>query len=383
MIRRYIAGARFASACSFMFGRIAAIGLTLHASPMPQDSASTSASAIEYVNQALDLVQMHSINARKVDWASLRKEALAHAAGAQTTYDTYDAIRFALRSLNDHHSFLQLNDELARQDKESHARRGVAPMQPAGSEKWPPSPYIDRRTPEGEMVTVGGIRIAHLVVPLLENGDDARMQGYAAALQSYIGTLARQDPQGWVIDLRGNLGGNMWPMLAGIAPLIDAPEVGGFVDAAGNKTVWFIGADGPGLRKPGGDKEILCRVPERKISFRKTPVIAVLIDRGTASSGEAVAVALRGQARTRFIGRVTHGQTTANEGFRLSDGANLVLATGVEADRTGNPYPSGVAPDVELPEEVEKPKSSDSDPMLRAVAEWIKMNAGAGIWAAQ
>jgi hypothetical protein len=334
-----------------------------------------SPAATEYVNHALDVMQQHSINASKIDWATLRRETLAHASGAETTYDTYDAIRFALKNLNDRHSFLQLSGELAKKDEESHARRGVAPLKAAGSEKWPPSPYIDRRTPTGEMLDIDGTRVAQVVVPMLENGSDAQMQIYANTLQTVIDKLAKQRPEGWIVDLRGNLGGNMWPMLAGIEPLIDAREFGGFVDKDGKKAVWFLSADGPGLRSPDRKEEVLCRVSERKVRFSEPPVIAVLIDRGTASSGEAVAVALRGQPRTRFFGRATHGQTTANEGFRLSDGANLVLATGIEADRTGRLYLSGLTPDVELPQEEEPAKSADSDPMIRAAAQWINLTA--------
>ncbi len=47
----------------------------------------------------------------------------------------------------------------------------------------------------------------------------------------------------------------------------------------------------------------------------------------------------------------THGESTSNNGFALSDGANLVLTTGVEMDRTGKVYSEGLRPDVELPEE--------------------------------
>lgn len=129
------------------------------------------------------------------------------------------------------------------------------------------------------------------------------------------------------------------------------------------------------MKKGDGGEEIYCRVARRKIAFRGPPVIAVLIDRGTASSGEAVALAVEGQSRTRFFGRSTHGQTTATEGFPLSDGANLVFATAVEADRTGKVYPSGINPDVELPEETERAKSFDSAPMIKAAAEWMKVSS--------
>jgi hypothetical protein len=351
-----------------------ALLLTLAVPDVAQQPTTASAGTLEYVDHALDLMQQHSINARKIDWSTVRKETLARAANAQTTYDTYDAIRFALGSLNDHHSFLQLDEELSRREGESHRRRGVTPSKPTGSEKWPPSPYIDRKSPKGEMMTIDGIRIGRVVVPALENGDQARMEGFADALQKYIEALAKQNPQGWLVDLRGNLGGNMWPMLAGIAPLLDTRVVGSFVDADGKKTSWFVDAKGSGLRNPNGSENVICCTGALKIGFREPQTIAVLIDRGTASSGEAIAIAFQGQPRVRFFGHETHGETTANEGFPLSDGANLVLATAVEADRTGKVYLSGITPDVELREENQRPKSIDSDPMVRAAARWIKLN---------
>jgi C-terminal processing protease CtpA/Prc len=70
------------------------------------------------------------------------------------------------------------------------------------------------------------------------------MQDFATALQNQIDTLAKLNPQGWIVDLRGNLGGNMWPMLAGVAPLIDSRMMGSFVDADGKKTTWFVDAEG-------------------------------------------------------------------------------------------------------------------------------------------
>lgn len=356
-----------------LFGSVAAMLLTLYTSGMAQTPAPASPKASQYVDAALDLMQKHSINTHKIDWASLRSETLLRAAGAESSYDTYDAIRFALKSLNDHHSFLQLNDELAKQDKASHVRRNIAPMQPGGSEKWPPSPFIDRRAPEGRLITVGDVRIAHIIVPLFIGGPGAAMDAYANALQGQIEMLAKQKPQGWIIDLRGNLGGNMWPMLDGIGPLIDISDaVGGFVDVEGKKTTWFIHPYGVGMKKLDGSEELMCRVSERKVGFSEPPVIAVLVDHGTASSGEAVAVAFQGQSRVRFFGRITHGQTTSNDGFPLSDGATLVLATGIEADRTGKEYFSGITPDVVLAKQAELPKTPDSDPMIQAAADWIK-----------
>ena len=64
----------------------------------------TKSDPIAYLNRALDEIQARSLRREQIDWPRLRKEALARAAGAEITVDTYDAIRSALTSLNDHHS---------------------------------------------------------------------------------------------------------------------------------------------------------------------------------------------------------------------------------------------------------------------------------------
>jgi carboxyl-terminal processing protease len=71
----------------------------------------------------------------------------------------------------------------------------------------------------------------------------------------------------------------------------------------------------------------------------------VLIGPRTASSGEAVAVALRGRPRSRSFGSPSYGQTIANTVIGLADGAAIALAVLIEVDRTGREYPSGIEPD--------------------------------------
>lgn len=56
------------------------------------------------------------------------------------------------------------------------------------------------------------------------------------------------------------------------------------------------------------------------------PMVAVLIDQRVGSAGDAVAVAFKQRANTRFFDTATCGASTANMDFRLSDGALLYLA---------------------------------------------------------
>jgi hypothetical protein len=66
-----------------------------------------------YLTDALDLIQGNAFYADRVDWPSVRAEARRRAGAATTTAGTYDAIRWVLAKLGDHHSFL-LSPEQAR-----------------------------------------------------------------------------------------------------------------------------------------------------------------------------------------------------------------------------------------------------------------------------
>jgi C-terminal processing protease CtpA/Prc len=70
--------------------------------------------------------------------------------------------------------------------------------------------------------------------------------------------------------------------------------------------------------------------------------VAVLIDRRTASSGEAMAIAFRGHANTRSFGERSYGASTSTRGVLLADDANIVLAVSVFADRNGTMYRHGI-----------------------------------------
>jgi carboxyl-terminal processing protease len=346
--------------------------LTLSAALIAQSEQSSSA-AINYLNHALDIMEEKSFRRQSVDWVKLRRVALEQATGAQSPADTYEAIRVALRSLGDRHSFLQLSSaDLKAKDKEARARRQDAKPAQAPGEKWPPSPYIERHSPSGSMEIIDGISIATVIVPAFEQTDDGQMHVYAETLRSEVARLAEKRPAGWIVDLRGNLGGNVWPMLAGVGPLAASGTLGAFVDANGNKDSWFVAGDGSGVNTHDGKRQIFCWTPPKPISFTTPPIVAVLVDRGTASSGEAVAIAFQGSPHSKLLGRPTHGQSTSNEGFPLPDGANLVLTTAVEADRNGRIYIDGIVPDVALAEETGLSAPGTIDPMTRAAADWIK-----------
>lgn len=58
-----------------------------------------------YLEAALDILQRNSINRERLDWMAIRKSVFDTAGNAQTTADTYPAIRVGLKKILDGHSF--------------------------------------------------------------------------------------------------------------------------------------------------------------------------------------------------------------------------------------------------------------------------------------
>lgn len=100
------------------------------------------------------------------------------------------------------------------------------------------------------------------------------------------------------------------------------------------------------------------------------PLVAVLVDSGTASSAEALAISFIGRPNMRMFGVHTFGLSTGNASFQLSDGAVLNLCESIEADRTHRRYPGGIEPDENIPEPKELPSESD-DAALTAAKRWL------------
>ena len=87
----------------------------------------------------------------------------------------------------------------------------------------------------------------------------------------------------------------------------------------------------------------------------------------TASSGEATAISFIGKTNVRTFGTPSAGLTSANKGFKLSDGKMILLASSYEMDRTGKNYTGKIQPD----ELVEPSKDLNNDNQIQLATQWI------------
>ena len=278
------------------------------ASPPPLSDA-----ARNYVESVISLAQANSINRTKIDWPTMRQEVLSRAAGAQVPADTHAAVKWFVTALGDRHSaFL---DPIAL--KSLPARSAAASGAPVG------------RLVDG--------RFGYVLIPTFGSPDQALIDKFATDLQGVIASVEAAKPCGWIIDLRTNGGGNMWPMLAGIGPVLGAGRLGSIQKPDGTGASWSY-ENG----EAKSDGRALARTLNPPVQLHiEAPPVAVLVGPTTASSGEAIAIAFRGRSSSRFFGATTRGLTTANRVFPLSDGSLLNLTTAAFAESDGNALPRG------------------------------------------
>ncbi len=308
-----------------------------------------SAAAVSYVDAALDLMQRHSLNRTAVDWPALRRVTLEHARGAQTAADTYPALRFALRELGDRHSYLLAPGPAAAllAAPVSNARTGRAALDPSGGQ-------------------LAG-KFGYLSVPGFAGGSPADQARFAELLQAAISSLDSSETCGWILDLRRNTGGNLWPMLAGLGPLLGDGELAASVyPDASRRSIWYEQG------RAGFGDYVQLRVAKPYVLRDSAAPLAVLLGGRTASSAEVLVAALRGRAGTRTFGASTRGLSAGNRTFALADRAALVLTVAATSDRAGRVDLGPIAPDERVPAHGSASSAADADAVVAAASAWLQ-----------
>lgn len=304
------------------------------AAPLATQVPGASRVASDYTNELLNVMQVNSINRDRINWSDFRSQVAQRAAGAQTINDLRPAITLALGLLDDHHSFYQ-----------AAGGGGIGnPRSPGcgGGAGSPPLVPAD---------------IGYVKITSFSDATPGADRAFADSVQQQIRAADRPNLAGWIVDVRGNGGGNMWPMVAGVEPILGDGVVGYFVAPSGAAVDWSV----RGGAASNGTTEIVRTSATYSLLAARTPRVAVLTDQGVASSGEAVVVSFRARPDARSFGAATCGLSTANSGFRLSDGSTLQLTTALMADRARTPYGIPIVPDETV---------GDAEVVARAVA-WI------------
>jgi C-terminal processing protease CtpA/Prc len=328
--------------------------------------------------EAIEVIRASALDADRLDWDALGAEIVSRL-GEDATAEAYRL--GALKAYADPHASYLSAEQM-------HAWQTAPPAEPDGEpsaepdaepsvavEDEPPvQPEVQPAVPAapwGELLPGG---VGYLGLPPCTTGEPEQLQAYARTLRELIVSLDARGATAWVVDLRLNGGGNIWPMLAGLAPLLGdgpaatsigrAPGGGPAVattglegdgawldDGTGRRTQFTLAWEGPGV----GPAQAQSR-------------IGVLLGPWTMSSGELVAVALASRAGTRSFGEPTAGLTTATGFFPLSDGSALVLPVSRMATVGGPAIVGPIRPDEAAPFG-DWPRVDDEP--VRVALEWL------------
>ena len=247
--------------------------------------ASCSDPNIQYVKKAVRIMDRNGIYAQGSEWEKAKAEALA--AKPSSLEEAQEIVAQAGKVAGGKHTFLMTVNDMTEND-----------------------------TTAWEMPTVelleGGI--AAIKLPQFMGNSEDGIKYANTVLNALPNTL-----QGVIIDLRGNRGGNMYPMIAAVHRFLPDDIILQLRTRRNNMkiNVEYV------MNVAGVARQASIDCP-----------VALLTDEWTGSSGEAVLLCFRGLKNARTFGAPTAGYASCNQPFSLPGGSQLILTTGEDVART-------------------------------------------------
>ena len=307
----------------------------------------------EVLDTVLDHAEEASMYRNAVDWPLLRDEVYTLAEEADSIPDLAPALNHLLEQLGDEHGrFFYKNRHLAFYN--GPPKEHLVNM----------SSDVYNKIQSGQVyefqATLIEPGIGYVRIVGLPMGDNIKM---SQAIQEAVCEQHGKGAQDWIVDLRFNGGGNMFPMVEGLASIIGDGPAGGAVGLTeAENSVW---------RVEDGDfyyDEQSVQLPN-DCAYDVLPKVAVLTSTYTASSGEVVAVVFKGREKTRFFGEPTLGLTTVNDWTPIDSTSTLLLSVGTYQSRDGVVHTGFVEPDEDIPfmPDVDMPE----DMGIKRALEWL------------
>ncbi|MEQ9592858.1 MAG: S41 family peptidase [Cyclobacteriaceae bacterium] len=313
------------SSYAFLLGSILMIGCSEQQSIYPPTTVE------DYLNSMIDIMEQNHIRKSTIDWAEFRALVLQDARGSATIADAESSVLYALELLNDQSTFvITVNGNLLTLNVQC--------------EDDEPSVVVDD-------ADIGYIKIPAFT----KSGLDAAI--FAEGKQNEAKAQDKADLKGWIVDIRGNTGGNLWPMIAGLGPILGEGLLGNFVNGDAVNSP-FSYSDGSAIY----DESPVVTVLFPYTILSPDAKVAVLVDNATSNAAEAVAIAFSGKANTKSFGDPTCGQGGGNQTFALLDGSSLFLNVAFLTDRNSKQFLGAYNPDEVV---------SDPTMVYNKAVEWI------------
>ncbi len=301
------------------------------------------------LDSIISITKENSLYTNTVDWNSLHEEMFAKYQDNDSINSLQKPIEHMFTKLEDFHGFAMVNGIQCK---------GTVQRKRNVSYDYENEDYVTNMseiyqetiTTTEIVATVLSDSIAYIQIPMINNnyGNDSLNIAHTTKIRNKICELSKLNPKGYIIDLRANIGGTMWPMFSGLGVLFPNMELGG--DTKDGKTFYSKWSLINGNLHV--DDYATPNMPTINCTIEiEHTKIAVLIGRYTSSSGEAVASGLKGKNNCKLFGETTFGASTTNSWFSITQNisVNPAIAYYMSSDYTV--HTDGISPDVEIIED--------------------------------
>lgn len=170
------------------------------------------------VTEAIVAIRPIAYNSDTADWPAIETRARSLAANAKDAIDLMPAYAAIVFGLKDGHSTIRPTKEQQEGWIARYGQRRLLPDEPPRPR--PQSAFSSREAVAGQVIALpSGRQLFHLMVPAVEWAEGVASAPYGNELFKAVSTGSAKSC-GFVVDLRGNAGGDVFPMVTGLSPLI-------------------------------------------------------------------------------------------------------------------------------------------------------------------
>ncbi|MET3036894.1 S41 family peptidase [Chryseobacterium sp. NRRL B-14859] len=282
-----------------------------------------------FIDKSIELIEVNSIHIENL--SNIRNKLYNKSRNLNSVDQIVPLYEQVFKQLNDYHGGLKYKGKTYGWSN-SNVMTNVYLKDKIKTDKGTFSKVIDKK--------IGYIRIAG-------NNDFAfkKVDSLADDIVSHINHINSNKIKGWIIDLRLNTGGNLYPILLGLKEFIGNNIIfGGFRDAHNKPTGNWEIKEGRLLI----DGVVLNRKTDLDYPIKTDIPVVILTSCYTASAGEMTAISFIGRNNTFIVGEPTANYTTAVQGFEINSDAGINLSTDYVVDRNLKVYKSNILPDFEV-----------------------------------
>ena len=320
------------------------------------------------LDSIISTARVNSLYTNNVNWEELEKEMFNRLSDNDSLSSLEEPIRHMMTSLGDFHGFVNIDNKTikGRIDRERDVNYDFKSKEYLSKVRSIYQNTLKGIDTHSEIIDNS---IAYIQIPAIQYkvGGDSIIMNQIMKIRETICNLKKNSPKGYIVDLRGNTGGNFWPMLSGLGELFPNMDLGG--DTEDSKTFrvkWSLRNGNLYLNENTlpFSLPLQCNI---NINNKK---VAVLVGRYTASSGEAVASALKGQKNIKLFGEQTAGYSTTNGMVKISDNVFYNIATAYYMSSDSTVHRDGIIPDFVIPEDFDPDNPCGGETIKKAIS-WI------------